>query len=43
MDVPEWEAHRGRLAWTNPHFQQLVVRGMYWAAGREVKDPPAEK
>jgi len=33
----------GRKAWTNPHFQRLVVRGMYWAAGREVKDPPAEK
>ena len=33
----------GREAWTNPHFQRLVVRGMYWAAGREVKDPPAAK
>jgi type 1 glutamine amidotransferase len=31
----------GREAWTNPFFQQFVVRGMYWAAGREVKDPPA--
>ncbi|MFO8013579.1 MAG: ThuA domain-containing protein [Phycisphaerae bacterium] len=31
----------GREAWTNPHFQRLVVRGMYWAAGRDVKDPPA--
>jgi type 1 glutamine amidotransferase len=30
----------GREAWTNPHFQRLVVRGAYWAAGRKVKDPP---
>ena len=30
----------GRQAWSNPHFQQLVVRAMYWAAGRKVKDPP---
>jgi hypothetical protein len=22
-----------------PGFQQLVVRGLYWAAGREPKDP----
>lgn len=29
----------GREAWTNPHFQRLVVRGLYWAAGREPKDP----
>ncbi len=29
----------GRAAWSNPSFQQLVVRGMYWAAGRKVKDP----
>ncbi|MFW6107552.1 MAG: ThuA domain-containing protein [bacterium] len=29
----------GRQAWTNPHFQRLVVRGLYWAAGREPKDP----
>jgi type 1 glutamine amidotransferase len=29
----------GRPAWTNPHFQRLVVRGIYWAAGREPKDP----
>lgn len=29
----------GRPAWTNPHFQRLVVRGIYWAAKREVKDP----
>jgi len=33
----------GREAWTNPHFQRLVVRAMYWAAGRNVKDPPAIK
>lgn len=30
----------GRAAWTNPHFQRLVVRGLYWAAGRTPKDPP---
>ncbi len=30
-----------RRAWVNPHFQRLVVRGLYWAAGREPKDPPA--
>ena len=30
----------GREAWVNPHFQRLVVRGAYWAAGRKVKDPP---
>jgi type 1 glutamine amidotransferase len=29
----------GRPAWTNPHFQRLVVRGLYWADGREPKDP----
>jgi len=29
----------GKAAWTNPHFQRLVVRGLYWAAGREPKDP----
>jgi hypothetical protein len=29
----------GKAAWDNPHFQRLVVRGLYWAAGREVKDP----
>ncbi len=29
-----------RQAWVNPHFQRLVVRGAYWAAGRKVKDPP---
>ena len=29
----------GRQAWTNPHFQRLVVRGLYWAVGRDPKDP----
>ncbi len=29
----------GREAWSNPHFQRLVVRAAYWAAGRKVKDP----
>jgi type 1 glutamine amidotransferase len=29
----------GKEAWTNPQFQRLVVRGMYWAAGRQPKDP----
>ena len=29
----------GREAWTNPHFQRLVVRGITWSAKREVKDP----
>ena len=29
----------GREAWANPQFQRLVVRGLYWAAGREPKDP----
>jgi len=29
----------GKAAWANPHFQRLVVRGLYWAAGREPKDP----
>jgi hypothetical protein len=28
-------------AWSNPQFQRLVVRAMYWAAGRTPKDPPA--
>jgi type 1 glutamine amidotransferase len=27
----------GRPAWENPAFQRLVVRGLYWAAGREPK------
>ena len=31
----------GREAWTNPAFQRFVVRGIYWALGREPKDPPA--
>ena len=29
----------GKAAFDNPHFQRLVVRGLYWAAGREPKDP----
>jgi type 1 glutamine amidotransferase len=29
----------GDRAWANPHFQRLVVRGLYWAAGREPEDP----
>ncbi len=29
----------GKPAWTHPQFQRLVVRGLYWAAGREPKDP----
>ncbi|MFW6107416.1 MAG: ThuA domain-containing protein [bacterium] len=29
----------GKSAWTNRGFQRLVVRGLYWAAGREPKDP----
>jgi type 1 glutamine amidotransferase len=29
----------GREAWANPHFQRLVVRGAYWAAGRKPKNP----
>ncbi len=29
----------GKAAFDNPAFQRLVVRGLYWAAGREVKDP----
>jgi type 1 glutamine amidotransferase len=31
----------GREAWTNPQFQRLVVRGIYWSVGRKPKDPPA--
>jgi len=31
----------GKEAFDNPQFQRLVVRGLYWAAGREPKDPPA--
>jgi len=33
----------GRQAWSNPNFQRLVVRAMYWAADRRVKDPPGTK
>ena len=29
----------GREAWSNPSFQRLVVRGLYWVVGREPKDP----
>jgi type 1 glutamine amidotransferase len=29
----------GKAAWASPEFQRLVVRGLYWAAGREPKDP----
>jgi len=29
----------GKAAWDNPQLQRLVVRGLYWAAGREPKDP----
>jgi len=29
----------GGPAWKNPQFQRLVVRGLYWAANREPKDP----
>ena len=31
-----------RGAWSNPQFQRLVVRAMYWTAGRTPKDPPAD-
>ena len=27
-------------AWSNPQFERLVVRAMYWAVGRTPKDPP---
>lgn len=30
----------GHEAWSNPSFQRLVIRAMYWAAGSKVKDPP---
>jgi type 1 glutamine amidotransferase len=33
----------GHQAWSNPSFQRLVVRAMYWAAARKVKDPPGTK
>ena len=29
----------GKAAWVNPAFQRLVVRGLYWTAGRAPKDP----
>lgn len=29
----------GDRAFSNPHFQRLVVRGLYWSAGRELKNP----
>lgn len=29
----------GKEAWTNPAWQRFFVRGMYWAVGREPKDP----
>ena len=32
-----------RKAWSNPSFQRLLVRAMYWAASQEVKDPPSIK
>jgi uncharacterized protein len=32
----------GKEAFDNPQLQRLVVRGLYWAAGREPKDPPAK-
>ena len=33
----------GREAWTNPGFQRLVVRGIYWAVGRDPKIRPRRK
>jgi type 1 glutamine amidotransferase len=29
----------GKAAFDNSHFQRLVVRGLYWAAGKKPKDP----
>jgi len=29
----------GAEAWSNPHFQRLVTRGMYWAVNRKAKSP----
>lgn len=29
----------GKEAWTNRHFQRLVVRGLYWSVGRKPKEP----
>jgi uncharacterized protein len=31
----------GKEAWTNPAWQRFFIRGCYWAAGRDPKDPPA--
>ncbi len=31
------------VAWKNPAFQELVVRGLYWAAGRAPKSPEGEQ
>jgi len=31
----------GKAAFDNPHLQRLIVRGLYWAAGKDPKDPPA--
>ncbi len=33
----------GSEAFNNPQFQRLVVRGLYWAAGRKPKDPPSSQ
>lgn len=32
----------GRAAWENPAFQKMLVRALYWVAGRQIKDPPVE-
>ena len=31
----------GKEAWVNPAFQRLVIRGCYWAVGRDPEDLPA--
>ena len=31
----------GKEAWANPSWQRFFIRGCYWAAGRDPKDPPA--
>ena len=31
----------GKPAFDNPALQRLVVRGLYWVAGRKPKDPPS--